>query len=1040
MGGARRRAPGMLVALALAAVALAGLAPAASALLPLGAKPLAGSPPKITQQPTSVSAEVGHSASFTATASGTPTPTVQWERSTDGGATFSPISGANSTTYTIAATAVSENGYQFRAVFHNEAGEAVSKAATLTVLQIPEITEQPQSQFVKEGEFLDFSAAATGSPPPTVQWQKSINGGTSFKDITGATSTTLHYGPVQNTENNVEIRAVFTNAAGKTNTKAAIITVAVAPKVTQQPANQTVMAGGTATFEANGTGTPPPSLQWEVSPDGGATWEPIPEATFPVLRVMNATEEMGGWEYRARFSNIGGTTFSNAATLTVQTAPAVTKQPVGATILVGESASFEATAKGVPAPTVQWDSSTDGGTTWNPVGGATSTKLTVGPASLGQNGTEYRAAFSNVAGMTFSHPALLTVAAANYSAYGWGANARGEVGIGSNEEKITGPTQIPGLSFLTAVSSGAHHSLALFANGTVDAWGANLRGQLGDPGVEGPIRSPIAVGKLGGGVKAIAAGGQFSLALMRNGTVEAWGDNDSGQLGNGSTAAESESPVLVHGLSGVVAIAAGEEQALALLSNGTVMAWGNNERGQLGTGTKTNANEPTEVKGLTGVKAIAAGGQFSLALLEGGTVKAWGDDRHDQLGNAAVLEEHEGTLEEREEGAFSRLPVQVEGLSGVSAIAAGTSHSLALLEGGTVEAWGDDREGELGNGVERPASDTPEEVAGLTQVTRISAGNQESVALLESGSLMAWGANGSGQLGTGHTGSPSLLPTAVQTLADAVGVSAGGTHVLAFGASAPAVTAVEPSAGPLAGGNTVTITGQGFAGATAVHFGSAAATEVVVQSPTTVTATAPAGTGTVDVTVTGPTGTSTKNVSDRYTYSSPPAISKLSAKTGAATGGTGVTITGSGFTHVSGVSFGGVPAASFTVLSATSIEAVAPVSIAGTVDVRVTTAGGPSATSSKDHFKYTPVVEGVSPPNGPVAGGTVVTVTGVGFAPGTGITTFKFGKAKAAIVECESQTSCTVTTPKSKVLGAVAVVATVAKAKGTAAPGQFTYE
>ena len=154
-----------------------------------------------------------------------------------------------------------------------------------------------------------------------------------------------------------------------------------------------------------------------------------------------------------------------------------------------------------------------------------------------------------------------------------------------------------------------------------------------------------------------------------------------------------------------------------------------------------------------------------------------------------------------------------------------------------------------------------------------------------------------------------------------------------------------------------------------------------------------------------------------------------------------MTITGSEFVGVTAVDFGASPATSFHVNSSTSITAVSPAG-AGIVNVTVSAAGGTSATSKHDQFSYIPVVEGVAPNSGPTGGGTSVTITGEGFAVGAGATSFKFGKKAATDVACSSNSTCTATTPVSKVAGAVEVTAAVGKAKSAANPpgDQFTYE
>ncbi len=900
----------------------------------------------------------------------------------------------------------------------------------------PIVKTQPASVVVEEGHPATFESTASGLPTPTVQWESSIDGGKTWKAVAKATTTVLTIAKPKNAETGTQFRAHFKNSSGEAFSEAATMTVASAPVVTKSPVSKTVNEGTTAIFEATGTGFPSPSIQWELSTDAGATWNAIPFETSSTLFLIGTKSSQNGNRYRARFTNVAGSVVSAAATLTVQSVAVVTLQPEDVTVLVNGNASFESTAKGFPNPTEQWEVSTNGGTSWANVPGATASVLTISAAQLTQNHNEYRASFTNAAGTSHSEAATLYVSATNYSAFGWGMNNHGEAGVGSTESSITSPLPIKGMTFVTAVSSGLRHSLALLAGGTVDSWGFNSHGQLGDFEV-GSTRSPIPVEHLKN-VTAVAAGGSHSLALLSNGTVMAWGNDESGQLGNGHNT-DSQVPVPVEGLTGVTAIAAGDEHSLALLSDGTVMSWGNGERGQLGTGGKANHNSPIAVKGLSGVTAIAAGGQYSLALLSNGTVVSWGDDSHGQLGNMAILEEVTEATEE--EGVYSTSPIPVDGLSGVTSIAAGRTHDLALLSNGTVEAWGNDSEGEVGNATMTPQVDTATPVTGLTGVTAISAGDQESVALLSSGSLEAWGTNSSGDLGIGAIGEDSSVPVMVHSISGAAGVAAGGTHMIAFGASLPAVTAVTPHNGPVAGGASVTISGSGIGNATAVHFGAAAATGLTINSSSSVTVTSPAGSGTVDVTVTTPSGTSPVNPGDRYTYQPAPTVLKLSAKGGPAAGGTVITITGTELMGATEVDFGTVPASTFTVNNNSTITVTAPANAGGTTDVRVKTLSGTSAITTKDHFKYTPGVEAVSPANGPIAGGLSVTVTGTGFIPGNSGTAFKVGKGKVTSVECASMTTCTIVVPAAKTAGTVDVQATVGKVKSAIAAGDhFTYE
>jgi len=406
---------------------------------------------------------------------------------------------------------------------------------------------------------------------------------------------------------------------------------------------------------------------------------------------------------------------------------------------------------------------------------------------------------------------------------------------------------------------------------------------------------------------------------------------------------------------------------------------------------------------------------------------AWGSNEHGQLDDAGV-----------EEGA-SNVPVVAEGLKGIAAVAAGSAHALALTSSGTVLGWGEDAHGELGNGTVKAVQATPVAVSGLSGVTAISAGTQDSAALLASGSVMSWGTNASGVLGYGVPNGTSAVPVTVAGLTKAASISAGRSHMLAFGEPIPTVTSVSPNLGARAGGGTVTISGTSLGDATAVSFGATAATSFTVNSSTSITATVPPGSGSVDVTVTTPSGTSPSRSADRYTYEAAPSVLKLSVKSATAAGGTSVTLTGTEFTGASKVDFGGA-SASYTVNSATSITAIAPAAIGGTVDVRVTNVAGTSAITSADHYKYLPSIQSVAPSSGPVAGGTSVSVVGTGFATGASGTSFKFGTVNAKSVSCESSTACTVIAPP-HTAGVVDIRPVVNKATGAvnAPADSFTY-
>jgi hypothetical protein len=231
----------------------------------------------------------------------------------------------------------------------------------------------------------------------------------------------------------------------------------------------------------------------------------------------------------------------------------------------------------------------------------------------------------------------------------------------------------------------------------------------------------------------------------------------------------------------------------------------------------------------------------------------------------------------------------------------------------------------------------------------------------------------------------------------------------AFGA-VPVTTKITPKSGPAAGGNTVTINGSGFKGATAVDFGEAEASFTVVTGGS-IKAIAPAGTGKVNVTVTNPEGTSATSAADEYTYIPPePVIAGVGPAKATEKGGTSITIKGTGFTGATQVMFGSTPAKSFTVTEPTVIKAVDPAGF-GTVDVTVTSPLGTSALTPADQFTYTgvgPEVSGVTPSKGPAGGGTVVTVKGIHFLFASSV---QFGGVPAASFTYNSETSITAVAP-----------------------------
>lgn len=317
------------------------------------------------------------------------------------------------------------------------------------------------------------------------------------------------------------------------------------------------------------------------------------------------------------------------------------------------------------------------------------------------------------------------------------------------------------------ISAGGYHTCAVTTSGAAKCWGYNASGQLGD-GTTTNRFVPITVSGLTSGVASVVAGDSHTCAVTDAGAAKCWGSNDYGKLGDGTTS-RSLTPVSVLGLtSGVLSLAAGTQHTCAVTAAGAAKCWGQNASGQVGDGTlTTNYSTPMQVSGLTsGVVTISASGSYSCVVTTNGAAKCWGVNANGELGD--------GTTTRRS------TPTQVSGLSsGVASISTGGAHTCVGTTSGAARCWGWNYYGQLGDGSTTNRL-TSVQVSGLTSgVTRISAGSNYTCAI-HSGAAKCWGYNGAGQLGNGSTGQ-SFTPTQVSGMTSGVSsIATGSAHTCAF--------------------------------------------------------------------------------------------------------------------------------------------------------------------------------------------------------------------------------------------------------------------
>lgn len=421
-----------------------------------------------------------------------------------------------------------------------------------------------------------------------------------------------------------------------------------------------------------------------------------------------------------------------------------------------------------------------------------------------------------------------------------GQNSQGQVGNGGFTS-VFEPAAVSGTVNPVSVGAGLEHTCTLVGDGRMQCWGANFTGQLGDGTMGGFAMAPQFVHNVTNAIKAIT-GGFFTCAMLPDRTMQCWGRNQDGQLGNGDSTTDVPLPAPVQGLGPVLDFAAGGYHACAMLADRTVRCWGRNVRGQVGDGTSNSpVTQPHIVSGLNSAATLSLGSYHSCALLQDATVQCWGDSDHGQIGAQGL--------------AFSSVPVTVSGIANAVRVGTGFQHSCAVLSDGTVRCWGNNAFGQLGNGTTTDSA-SPVQVQGIANPRAVALGAGHTCALMPDASVLCWGENDLGEFGAG-TATNSLTPvkmhgtgmTWTSSNPSVATVSATGL-VTAVGLGTATITATDPFGN--AGSTTLTVrqlftlaairqgdgTGTVTSAPAGINCGAACSASFVSDSAVTMTATA----------------------------------------------------------------------------------------------------------------------------------------------------------------------------------------------------------
>jgi alpha-tubulin suppressor-like RCC1 family protein len=339
----------------------------------------------------------------------------------------------------------------------------------------------------------------------------------------------------------------------------------------------------------------------------------------------------------------------------------------------------------------------------------------------------------------------LAVGSLLLTACGAGVSEVANLPVNGTVTAVVSPSRVVAGQIYTYKAEATNGSTVTWSwgDGSPDSVGTTVQKVWNKAGSFTPTFSATASGQLLSGTSSVfvtsqpvAAGSNHSCALQPGGTVLCWGDNSNSQLGNGTLGGSVTGTVAVTGLTDAIALAAGARHTCALKTNGSVVCWGDNRRGQIGDGTINDMRaNATVVIGLTDAVAITAGDADTCAIKANASVVCWGNNNSGQLGDGTT--------------ATNVAPTAVTGLTDAVAINAGDVHVCVLKASGAVVCWGDNRKGQIGDGTTGNIRTTTVVISGLGDVVALSGGLLHTCALKANGSVACWGFNGSGELGDG---------------------------------------------------------------------------------------------------------------------------------------------------------------------------------------------------------------------------------------------------------------------------------------------------